>query len=78
MTMPETALNEDAYPPAGQYQIRTTWQTAYMQAVTKTGTVQLAAYDHFRASVLATDPGHHARAYGRFDNIHGDSLREQR
>jgi hypothetical protein len=67
--MPETALNEDNGPSAGQHNIRRSGQLPIMQAKTQTTSMKRSPEGHFRLGVFAPNAGHHSRAGCGINNV---------
>lgn len=69
MAMPETAVNQNDSLPAGQNDIGSSWQLSVMKAVAESFCMQGFTEQDLGFRILAPDPGHHAAADSRRDNV---------
>jgi hypothetical protein len=56
--MPEASVNEDADAASDEYEVRLPREIRYMQAISKSPAVKIAAHNEFWAGILRTYPRH--------------------
>lgn len=69
MAMPETTMHQNDSFPAGQNDIGPSWQLPVMKTVSESFCMQGFAKQDLGFRILAPDPGHHAAADSRRDNV---------
>lgn len=70
MAVPETSVDENHLPPAGENQVRASGEIVPMHPVPITQGVYQPPDDHLRVRVLAPNPGHAVLPLLRRENVH--------